>query len=189
MGAILLMRTILIGIFALTLVGCAASPPRAIELSAHASEAMGKPSSTVAPSPLIPTRTVTPSRIPTLTPTRAPSPTPTYTRTPTQTAVPTATPTDTPLPTQAPSPTSTPRPPTATPWPGVPARAEALAEGVWRCPGGIEGAAYVGSAQSNKFHNPHCQWAEKIKSENRLCFASREAALAYGYVPCKVCKP
>lgn len=189
MSAIPLMRTLLIGIFALTLVGCAASPPRGTELSAHASEAMEKPSSTVVPSPFIPTRTVTPSPIPTLTPTRAPSPTPTYTRTPTQTAVPTSTPTDTPPPTQVPSPTSTPRPPTATPWPGVPAGAEALAEGVWRCPGSIEGAAYVGSAQSNKFHKPHCQWAEKIKSENRLCFASREATLAYGYVPCKVCKP
>ena len=79
--------------------------------------------------------------------------------------------------------------PTPTAPAGIPAGAEVLAEGVWRCPQGADGASYVGSAKSDKFHLPHCQWAEKIKEENRICFASREAALAYGYVACKVCKP
>ena len=34
-----------------------------------------------------------------------------------------------------------------------------------------------------------CQHANKISAENRICFASREAAVNYGYVPCGGCKP
>jgi len=60
---------------------------------------------------------------------------------------------------------------------------------VWRCPEDTTGARYVGSGKSDKFHEPDCQWAEKIKDQNRICFASKSAALAYGYVPCAVCKP
>jgi methylphosphotriester-DNA--protein-cysteine methyltransferase len=64
-----------------------------------------------------------------------------------------------------------------------------LAEGVWQCPDDTTGASFVGSDKSNKFHYLSCEWAKNIKDLNRICFASRDAALAYGYVPCGVCKP
>lgn len=48
---------------------------------------------------------------------------------------------------------------------------------------------YVGSKQSDKYHLPSCQWAEKIKPENLVTFQSKEEAGAVGYVPCGVCKP
>jgi hypothetical protein len=31
---------------------------------------------------------------------------------------------------------------------------------------------YVGSAKSNKYHYPNCQWALKIKPENLVTFKS-----------------
>jgi len=48
---------------------------------------------------------------------------------------------------------------------------------------------YVGSVNSNKYHYPDCQWAEKIKPENEIWFSDKEEAEAAGYVPCKVCSP
>jgi hypothetical protein len=48
---------------------------------------------------------------------------------------------------------------------------------------------YVGSAKSNKYHYPSCQWALKIKPENLVTFESAKAALEAGYIPCKVCRP
>ena len=60
---------------------------------------------------------------------------------------------------------------------------------MWRCPGDTGGAAYVGSLQSDKFHYQSCRWAKEIANDNRVCFASREAAVGFGYVACKVCKP
>ena len=48
---------------------------------------------------------------------------------------------------------------------------------------------YVGSAKSNKYHYPSCQWAQKIKQENLVKFKSAKEALDAGYVPCKVCRP
>ena len=48
---------------------------------------------------------------------------------------------------------------------------------------------YVGSNQSNKYHYPSCEWAQKIKSANEIRFKSIAEALAKGYVACKVCKP
>lgn len=92
------------------------------------------------------------------------------------TAAPTLAPTVDVPPTQAPAPTS---PPSS---PGYPA-------GVWLCPENTEGAAYVGSITSDKFHYPNCRWAKKIQPGNRLCFTSREVAIGYGYVPCGACKP
>ena len=96
---------------------------------------------------------------------------------PTEAAQPTAQPTA--LPTEAPEPTATPAPPAG----------DYLADGVWRCPGSMEGAAYVGSDKSDKFHYISCRHAKKIEPENRICFASREAAVNYGYAPCGVCCP
>jgi len=97
-----------------------------------------------------------------------------------------------PQPTQPPAPSDTPVPPAEAPQPTAPPAPPAgdyLAPGVWRCPNSVEGAAYVGSAESDKFHYIWCRYAEKIDPGNRICFASREAALNYSYVPCGVCDP
>jgi hypothetical protein len=48
---------------------------------------------------------------------------------------------------------------------------------------------YVGSKKSNKYHNPTCGSAQKIKPDNLVTFKSAQDAKAAGYVPCKVCKP
>jgi methylphosphotriester-DNA--protein-cysteine methyltransferase len=48
---------------------------------------------------------------------------------------------------------------------------------------------YVGSKNSNKYHNPDCKWAKKISPKNLVTFKTAEEALAAGYVPCKVCRP
>ena len=98
-------------------------------------------------------------------------------------------PTATPLPPTATPVLPTPIPPTDTPRAGPPPGSEVLANGVWRCPSNTHGAAYAGSKESDKFHYLDCRWAEKIKDENRICFVSRDAAVAYGYVPCGVCRP
>lgn len=44
------------------------------------------------------------------------------------------------------------------------------------------GCAFVGSKNSNKYHIPTSRCAKQIKSENRVCFSSVEAASAKGYI-------
>jgi len=134
-------------------------------------------------------QTLTPSSAPTSTPTPPP---PTYTPEPAvATAIPTPTNSPTPMAmatsTQTTAPTAmlTNAPPTATPAIATPTPPA----DVWPCPQSTAGAAFVGSNQSDKYHYPTCRWAKKILPENRLCFASAEAARAAGYVPCGVCKP
>lgn len=68
-------------------------------------------------------------------------------------------------------------------------RAGALAPGVWLCPAGTDEAQVVGSIHSRKYHTLGCRWADDVKPQNRVCFASSQAARAYGYEPCRVCKP
>jgi methylphosphotriester-DNA--protein-cysteine methyltransferase len=48
---------------------------------------------------------------------------------------------------------------------------------------------YVGSAHSNKYHYPWCQWAKKISPQNLVTFSSVADAKSKGYVACKVCNP
>jgi len=48
---------------------------------------------------------------------------------------------------------------------------------------------FVGSSKSDKYHNPGCRWAEKIKPENEIWFDSVEEAKAAGYKPCGTCSP
>lgn len=48
---------------------------------------------------------------------------------------------------------------------------------------------YVGSAKSNKYHYPTCEWAKNIAPKSLITFESAKKALDAGYVPCKVCKP
>jgi micrococcal nuclease len=50
-------------------------------------------------------------------------------------------------------------------------------------------AKYVGNANSKKFHRPECEWGAKIAPQNRVEFATREAAVQAGYEPCGSCKP
>lgn len=44
------------------------------------------------------------------------------------------------------------------------------------------GCVFVGSKNSNKYHLPSCQWAKRIKPENRVCFSTKEEAEKRGYV-------
>ena len=41
----------------------------------------------------------------------------------------------------------------------------------------------VGSKNSNKYHRLDCQWANRIKPENKVCFSSEEDAIQKGYQP------
>ena len=68
-------------------------------------------------------------------------------------------------------------------------RTGSLAPGVWLCPAGSGEAQYVGSLHSRKYHALGCRWAGDVKPQNRVCFASSQAARAYDYKPCQVCKP
>ncbi len=52
-----------------------------------------------------------------------------------------------------------------------------------------EANQYVGSVNSDKYHLPDCQWAQKILPENEIWFGSKQEAKESGYVPCKVCNP
>lgn len=47
---------------------------------------------------------------------------------------------------------------------------------------------YVGSIDSDKYHNPGCRWAKKILPENEIWFATKEEAQAAGYLPCGTCQ-
>ncbi len=118
-------------------------------------------------------------------PTPTPMPAPTSWRT--YTPVSTATATDTPLPTDTPTVTSTPLPtgtstlePTATlvptPTPTV------TAAPTLECP-------YIGNSNTKVFHHWWCSSVKRMKEGNKVCFKTREQAVAAGYVPCKRCNP
>jgi len=47
--------------------------------------------------------------------------------------------------------------------------------------------AFVASKNSNKYHLAACQFAQKIKPENKVCFASAEEAIKRGYQGAKCC--
>ncbi len=66
---------------------------------------------------------------------------------------------------------------------------EELAPGVWLCPGGRAGAAFVGSRQSARFHALACWFGRQIRPQNQVCFSDADAALAFGYAPCSRCRP
>lgn len=51
------------------------------------------------------------------------------------------------------------------------------------------GATYWASANSDKFHYPSCEWAQKISGKNKIVFHSRDEAISSGYQPCQVCGP
>lgn len=45
------------------------------------------------------------------------------------------------------------------------------------------------SKNSDKFHDPSCEWAQKISGKNKVVFNSRDKAISAGYRPCEVCNP
>jgi hypothetical protein len=65
--------------------------------------------------------------------------------------------------------------------------AETLAPGVWKCPTELTGALFVGSLEGETYYFPDCYQADNIMAENRICFATSDAARAYGYGPCNRC--
>lgn len=50
-----------------------------------------------------------------------------------------------------------------------------------------KGCVFVASKNSNKYHLPTCQSAQKIKPENKVCFSSAEEAQERGYQGAKCC--
>jgi len=111
--------------------------------------------------------TITPVASPIATKTPMPTPTPTPTPSETATSTPTSTPTPVPAATSAPVKTPV---PTKTDAPNV-------------------AKVYVGSAKSDKYHNPSCEWAQKIYPSNEVWFSGKSDASAKGYIACKVCRP
>jgi len=73
--------------------------------------------------------------------------------------------------------------------PTLPAPTPVVAEEIEEEGAPADPCAYVGNKNSLKFHIADCQWVAKMNPENKICFASRQEALAQGYEPCKVCNP
>lgn len=48
---------------------------------------------------------------------------------------------------------------------------------------------YVGSVDSDKYHNPTCRWAKKISADNQIWFDTIDEAHQAGYKACGVCSP
>ncbi len=48
---------------------------------------------------------------------------------------------------------------------------------------------FIGSMERGKFHRLECRFALNIKPDNSILFASKDIALAQGYIPCGTCKP
>lgn len=49
---------------------------------------------------------------------------------------------------------------------------------------------YILNANSMKFHDPNCEWAQKISDRNRIDYiGSREELIERGYSPCGSCRP
>lgn len=48
---------------------------------------------------------------------------------------------------------------------------------------------YIGNKNSKIFHHAWCSSVAQMKPANKVCFATREEALAQGYRPCKNCRP
>jgi hypothetical protein len=51
------------------------------------------------------------------------------------------------------------------------------------------GTTYWASSNSDIFHYPGCEWAQKISGRNKVVFHSRSDALNSGFRPCHVCSP
>lgn len=54
-------------------------------------------------------------------------------------------------------------------------------------PNDSQKCAFVASKNSNKYHFATCQFAQKIKPENKICFPSADEAITRGYQGAKCC--
>lgn len=111
-------------------------------------------------------------------PTLSEEPTPSPAVEPTPTPTPTVTPSVEPASTPIPTPTSSAEP-TSTPTPSVDPE-QAFREM-------LKQYAFVGSAESDRYHKPTCRWTSAINDENLVHFDTKEEAVAAGYVPCGTC--
>ena len=50
-------------------------------------------------------------------------------------------------------------------------------------------AAYIGNANTMKFHRPDCPSVSQMADHNKIYLYSREEAVSQGYEPCKRCNP
>ena len=48
---------------------------------------------------------------------------------------------------------------------------------------------YVGSNTTKKFHLKDCQWAQKMKEDNKVYLSGYNEFIKQGYTPCKNCNP
>ena len=171
-------KTLVLLIVSLALSACGGATPtgtptRAPESAIPATATKAAPTSTA----LRPTATQIPP-----TSTRQPS---------TETAIPPTKILVPPIPTAAP-PTKTPVPPTPTIIPPtktpVPPTAKptllptATTAPVPQCP-------YIGNRNSKVFHRATCSSVGQMKESNKVCFKTREDALAANYKPCGKCNP
>jgi len=60
--------------------------------------------------------------------------------------------------------------------------------GVWKCKDPKKNCKYVGSKNSNYYHEINCKWAKRIKEKNLVCFKSKEQTTKKNYKPCNSCK-
>jgi len=57
-------------------------------------------------------------------------------------------------------------------------------------PGGsLANAAYVGNANTRKFHKPSCSSVTQMSASHRVALSSRAQAISQGYAPCGNCRP
>ena len=73
--------------------------------------------------------------------------------------------------------------------PEVPEPEEPFDEPVAETTSPKSSGAYVGSVDSDKYHNPSCRFAKEILPENEIWFDSIEDAQNSGYSPCGGCHP
>ena len=55
--------------------------------------------------------------------------------------------------------------------------------------GNIAEAAYIGNANTKKFHVASCSSVKKMSNENKIALANRTDAISRGYDPCGICNP
>ena len=105
------------------------------------------------------------------------------------TASPTRESSRTPPPTVTPEATSI-SPPAASSTPGLaPSATPVPTLAPTRVPPTPDPCAYIGNSNTHKFHYRSCSSVGQMNEENKVCFATRDDAIAQGYVPCAKCNP
>ncbi len=52
-----------------------------------------------------------------------------------------------------------------------------------------DGCVYIANSNTGKFHYAWCSSVKQMNEEHKVCYATREGAVAAGYVPCGRCNP